>query len=53
MIRSSAALRIINKYQLPVPQDKLIRIDSSPSPAHVGGEPENTIDFLVDEITPI
>jgi hypothetical protein len=52
MIRSSAALRIINKYQLPVPQDKLIRIDSSPSPAHVGG-PENTIDFLVAEITPI
>ena len=39
-----------NKYQLPVPLDKLISIDTDSSPAH-SGRLENAIDFVTPENT--
>jgi murein DD-endopeptidase MepM/ murein hydrolase activator NlpD len=42
----------INKYQLPVPKDLLKRIDRTSSPAHIG-KLHNSIDFIVDEETPV
>ena len=37
-----------NKYQLPVPLDKLISIDTHSSPAH-SGKLENAVDFLASQ----
>ena len=42
----------INSYLLPVPKDKLQRIDRTSSPAHVG-KLRNAIDFIVVENTPV
>jgi murein DD-endopeptidase MepM/ murein hydrolase activator NlpD len=42
----------INKYKLPVPKNKLQRIDRTSSPAH-HGKLRNAIDFIVDEMTPV
>jgi murein DD-endopeptidase MepM/ murein hydrolase activator NlpD len=42
----------INSYSLPVPKDKLQRIDRTSSPAHVG-KLRNAIDFIVAENTPV
>jgi murein DD-endopeptidase MepM/ murein hydrolase activator NlpD len=42
----------INSYLLPVPKDKLQRIDRTSSPAHVG-KLRNAIDFIVAENTPV
>ena len=42
----------INSYSLPVPKDKLQRIDKTSSPAHVG-KLRNAIDFIVAENTPV
>ena len=39
-----------NKYQLPIPLDKLISIDTDSSPAHAG-KLENAIDFVAPENT--
>jgi murein DD-endopeptidase MepM/ murein hydrolase activator NlpD len=39
-----------NKYQLPIPLDKLISIDTDSSPAH-SGKLENAIDFVTPENT--
>ena len=39
-----------NKYQLPIPPDKLINIDTDSSPAHAG-KLENAIDFVAPENT--
>ena len=39
-----------NKYQLPIPLDKLISIDTDSSPAH-SGKLENAIDFVAPENT--
>ena len=38
----------INRYTLPIPKDKLQRIDRSSSPAH-RGKLRNAIDFIADE----
>jgi hypothetical protein len=37
-----------NKYQLPIPLDKLISIDTHSSPAHLG-KLEKAIDFVAPE----
>lgn len=42
----------INSYSLPVPKDKLERIDRMSSPAHVG-RLRNAIDFIVEENTTV
>jgi murein DD-endopeptidase MepM/ murein hydrolase activator NlpD len=42
----------INKYVLPVPKSKLIRIDSESSPAHLG-KLANAVDLLAPEETPV
>jgi murein DD-endopeptidase MepM/ murein hydrolase activator NlpD len=42
----------INSYSLPVPKDKLQRIDRMSSPAHVG-RLRNAIDFIVEENTTV
>lgn len=42
----------INNYSLPVPKDKLQKIDRSSSPAHIG-RLRNAIDFIVAENTPV
>jgi murein DD-endopeptidase MepM/ murein hydrolase activator NlpD len=42
----------INKYKLPVPKNLLQRIDRTSSPAHMG-KLRNSIDFIVDEDTPV
>jgi murein DD-endopeptidase MepM/ murein hydrolase activator NlpD len=39
-----------NKYQLPIPLDKLISMDTDSSPAH-SGKLENAIDFVTPENT--
>ena len=39
-----------NKYQLPIPLDKLTRIDTHSSPVHAG-KLENAIDFASENIT--
>jgi murein DD-endopeptidase MepM/ murein hydrolase activator NlpD len=48
MVRKNA----INKYKLPVPRDLLQRIDRTSSPARTG-KLRNSIDFIVDEDTPV
>ena len=45
-------MNAINNYSLPVPKDKLQRIDRMSSPAHVG-KLRNAIDFIVAENTPV
>jgi murein DD-endopeptidase MepM/ murein hydrolase activator NlpD len=42
----------INKYKLPVPKNKLQRIDRTSSPVH-HGKLRNAIDFVVDESTSV
>jgi murein DD-endopeptidase MepM/ murein hydrolase activator NlpD len=42
----------INRYKLPVPKKLLQRIDRTSSPAHMG-KLRNSIDFIVDEETPV
>ncbi|MDQ3807918.1 MAG: M23 family metallopeptidase [Thermoproteota archaeon] len=42
----------INNYSLPVPKDKLQKIDRLSSPAHIG-KLRNAIDFIVPENTPV
>jgi murein DD-endopeptidase MepM/ murein hydrolase activator NlpD len=42
----------VNSYSLPVPKEKLQRIDKTSSPAHVG-KLRNAIDFIVAENTPV
>jgi murein DD-endopeptidase MepM/ murein hydrolase activator NlpD len=42
----------INSYSLPIPKNKLQRIDRISSPAHVG-KLRNAIDFIVAENTPV
>jgi murein DD-endopeptidase MepM/ murein hydrolase activator NlpD len=42
----------INSYSLPVPKDKLQRIDKASSPAHVG-KLRNAIDFIVAQNTSV
>ncbi|HJU35331.1 MAG TPA: M23 family metallopeptidase [Nitrososphaera sp.] len=42
----------VNSYSLPVPKEKLQRIDKTSSPAHVG-KLRNAIDFIVAEKTPV
>jgi murein DD-endopeptidase MepM/ murein hydrolase activator NlpD len=42
----------LNNYSLPVPKNKLQRIDRTSSPAHVG-KLRNAIDFIVAENTPV
>ena len=42
----------INRYKLPIPENKLQRIDRSSSPAH-HGKLRNAIDFIVDEETSV
>jgi len=41
-----------NKYQLPLPIDKLERIDTESSPAHCG-KLENAIDLIAPQNTPV
>jgi murein DD-endopeptidase MepM/ murein hydrolase activator NlpD len=45
-------MNAINNYSLPVPKEKLQRIDRTSSPAHVG-KLRNAIDFMVEENTPV
>jgi murein DD-endopeptidase MepM/ murein hydrolase activator NlpD len=45
-------MNAINNYSLPVPKDKLQRIDRMSSPAHIG-KLRNAIDFIVAENTPV
>ena len=45
-------MNAINNYSLPVPKDKLQRIDRMSSPAHVG-KLRNAIDFIVAENTSV
>lgn len=45
-------MNAINNYSLPIPKDKLQRIDKTSSPAHVG-KLRNAIDFIVAENTPV
>jgi murein DD-endopeptidase MepM/ murein hydrolase activator NlpD len=45
-------MNAINNYSLPVPREKLQRIDRTSSPAHVG-KLRNAIDFIVAENTPV
>src|SRR3712207_6707020 len=45
-------MNTINTYSLPVPKEKLQRIDRTSSPAHVG-KLRNAIDFIVAENTPV
>jgi len=45
-------LRALNRYVLPVPPDKLIGIDTTSSPAHVG-KLANAIDFIAPVQTPV
>ncbi len=46
------SMSTINSYSLPVPKEKLQRIDRTSSPAHVG-KLRNAIDFIVAENTPV
>ena len=39
-----------NKYQLPIPLDKLVNVDTHSSPAH-SGKLENAVDFVAPENT--
>ena len=39
-----------NKYQLPIPFDKLVSVDTHSSPAHLG-KLENAVDFVASENT--
>ena len=39
-----------NKYQLPIPFDKLVSVDTHSSPAH-SGKLENAVDFVASENT--
>ena len=39
-----------NKYQLPIPLDKLVSVDTHSSPAHLG-KLENAVDFVASENT--
>lgn len=50
--RKSNLMNAINNYSLPVPKEKLKRIDRTSSPAHVG-KLRNAIDFIVEENTPV
>jgi murein DD-endopeptidase MepM/ murein hydrolase activator NlpD len=50
--RKGNRMNAINNYSLPVPKDKLQRIDRMSSPAHVG-KLRNAIDFIVAENTPV
>jgi murein DD-endopeptidase MepM/ murein hydrolase activator NlpD len=43
---------MINRYRLPIPNNKLERIDRTSSPAHLG-KLRNAIDLIVDEETPV
>jgi murein DD-endopeptidase MepM/ murein hydrolase activator NlpD len=45
-------MNTINTYSLPVPKEKLERIDRTSSPAHVG-KLRNAIDFIAPENTPV
>ncbi len=45
-------MNTINNYSLPVPKEKLQRIDRTSSPAHIG-KLRNAIDFIVAENTPV
>jgi murein DD-endopeptidase MepM/ murein hydrolase activator NlpD len=45
-------MNAINNYSLPVPKEKLQRIDRISSPAHIG-KLRNAIDFIVEENTPV
>src|SRR3712207_9389449 len=45
-------MNTINTYSLPVPKEKLQKIDRTSSPAHVG-KLRNAIDFIVAEDTPV
>ena len=45
-------MNAVNNYSLPVPKEKLQRIDRTSSPAHVG-KLRNAIDFIVAENTPV
>ncbi len=45
-------MNAINNYSLPVPKEKLQRIDRTSSPAHIG-KLRNAIDFIVEENTPV
>ncbi|MDQ5863781.1 MAG: M23 family metallopeptidase [Thermoproteota archaeon] len=45
-------MNTINNYSLPVPKEKLERIDRTSSPAHVG-KLRNAIDFIAAENTPV
>ena len=45
-------MNTINTYSLPVPKEKLQRIDRTSSPAHIG-KLRNAIDFIVAENTPV
>jgi murein DD-endopeptidase MepM/ murein hydrolase activator NlpD len=51
-LRKDNRMSTINSYSLPVPKDKLQRIDRTSSPAHVG-RLRNAIDFIVAESTPV
>ena len=42
----------INRYKVPVPKDRLQRIDRTSSPAHLG-QLRNAIDIIADEETPV
>ncbi len=37
-----------NKYQLPLPFDRLVSVDTHSSPAHLG-KLENAVDFVASE----
>ena len=39
-----------NKYQLPIPLDKLVSVDTHSSPVHLG-KLENAVDFVASENT--
>ena len=39
-----------NKYQLPLPFDRLVSVDTHSSPAHLG-KLENAVDFVASENT--
>ncbi|MDQ3837007.1 MAG: M23 family metallopeptidase [Thermoproteota archaeon] len=50
--RKSNRMNATNNYSLPVPKEKLERIDRTSSPAHIG-KLRNAIDFIVSENTPV
>jgi murein DD-endopeptidase MepM/ murein hydrolase activator NlpD len=41
-----------NKYQLPIPFEKLISMDTDSSPTH-WGKLENAVDFIAPQNTPV